>query len=345
MGIAGVKSYFYKKNSMSEKIKWGILGPGKIATKFATDLATLPNAELYAVASRSMAKAKIFADKMGFQKAFGSYEAMLQDPELQAVYIATPHVFHHKNTLQCLAHKKAVLCEKPLAINSKEVAEMMASAKANDTFLMDALWTLCLPQILQVKEIVESGTLGKLVSVKADFGFRADFNPNSRLFDRDLGGGALLDIGIYPLMLTLLLMGRPKKITSAAHIGTTKVDEDCAVIFDYGNGQTANMHSSLLARTPTEAYIYCEKGYIHIPTQFHKPVDEITILTYEDLKEKKIVYNNQTIGYSFEAAEVMRCLQAGKKESDLVPHQFSINLMALMDEIRAQIGLVYPRHD
>jgi len=330
---------------MSEKIKWGILGPGKIATKFATDLAKLPDAELYAVASRSIEKAETFANEMGFQKAFGSYESMLQDPELQAVYIATPHVFHHKNSLQCLAHKKAVLCEKPLAINSKEVAEMMASAKENDTFLMDALWTLCLPQILKVKEMVKNETLGRLVSVKADFGFRADFNPNGRLFDRDLGGGSLLDIGIYPIMLTLLLMGKPKKITAAAHIGKTKVDEDCAVLLDYGNGQTANLHSSLLARTPTEAYIYFEKGYIHIPTQFHKPIDEITILTYEDLKEQKIAFEHSTIGYSYEASEVMRCIKAGQKESDLVPHQFSIDLIALMDEIRGQIGLVYPRHD
>lgn len=330
---------------MSEKIKWGILGPGKIANKFAADLAQLPDAELYAVASRSLEKAESFANAHGFTKAFGSYTAMLEDPDLQVIYIATPHVFHHRMTLQCLAYKKAVLCEKPLAINSREVAEMIALAQANDTFLMDALWTLCLPHILKVKAMVESGELGKLVAVKADFGFNANFDPNGRLFDRDLGGGALLDIGIYPLMLALFLMGKPKKIVAAAHLGQTKVDEDCAIFLDYGNGQTANLHATLLARTPTEGYIYFEKGYLHIPTQFHKPVETITIFKYEDFSKTTISFDNQSLGYKYEAAEVMRCLKAGKIESDLVPHQFSIDLMALMDEIREQIGLLYPRHD
>ncbi|MEM1123613.1 MAG: Gfo/Idh/MocA family oxidoreductase [Bacteroidota bacterium] len=330
---------------MPNKIKWGIIGPGKIATKFATDLATLPDAELYAVASRNLEKAQTFAKTLGFQKAFGSYEAMLQDPDLEVVYVATPHVFHYQNTRLCLQHKKAVLCEKPLSINAKEVKEMLAIAKANDVFLMDALWTLCLPHILKTKAIVESGQLGKLVSVKADFGFNATFDPNGRLFDRDLGGGSLLDIGIYPAMLALLLLGKPKKITAAAHLGSTKVDEDCAVFLDYGNGQTANLHSTLVARTPTEAYIYCEKGYIYIPTQFHKPVEQITILRYENLEREHLHFEKTTIGYSYEAAEVMRCLQVGKNESDLVSHQFSLDLMELLDEIRVQIGLVYPRHD
>ena len=270
---------------------------------------------------------------------------MLLDPALDIVYVATPHVFHCENTLMCLNHKKAVIWEKPFAINSKEVDQMIAKSKSTNTFLMDALWTLCLPHILKAKEIAESGQLGKLVSVKADFGFRADFNPKSRLFDRDLGGGALLDIGIYPLMLSMFLMGKPQKITAAAVIGKTKIDEDCAVILDYGNGQTANLHATLLARTPVEAYIYFEKGYLHIPTRFHEHVDHVTILEYNGLKETKLPYDYKVVGYAYEAAEAMRCLKAGKIESDLVPHQFSSDLMEVLDAIRAQIGLVYPRHD
>lgn len=330
---------------MTKKINWGILGAGKIAGKFATDLATLPQANLYAVASRTLKKAQHFAKDYHFEKAFDGYEAMLADSELEAVYIATPHVFHCEHTLLCLAHKKAVICEKPFAINTREVKLMIAKAKETNTFLMDALWTLCLPHILKTKEIVKSGQLGKLISVKADFGFRADFNPNSRLFDRDLGGGSLLDVGIYPALLSLFLLGKPKKVTAAALIGQTKIDEECAVFLEYENGQTANLHSTLLARTPVEAYIYCEKGYIYIPPRFHERVDGITLFTYENSVKTFIPFDYQVVGYHYEAAEMMRCMRAGKLESELVPHQFSLDLMELLDEIRGQIGLVYPRHD
>jgi predicted dehydrogenase len=330
---------------MPKKFNWGVLGAGKIAGKFATDLATIPHANLYAVGSRSLAKATDFAKQFGFQKAFPSYEAMLQDPDLDIVYIATPHVFHCENTLQCLSYQKAVLCEKPLAINAREVRKMIAASKANKTFLMDALWTICLPHILEAKNMVESGRLGKLVSLRADFGFNADFDPKSRLFDINLGGGALLDIGIYPLMLSLLLFGKPKKITAAAIIGKTNVDEDIAMTLHYGGAQSAHLHASLLARTPVEAYIYCEKGYIHIPTRFHERVKGLTLLEYDGLKESFIPYDYQVKGYKYEAEELMRCLEEGKLESDLVPHQFSLDLMELMDEIRQQIGVVYPNHD
>jgi len=330
---------------MTKKINWGVLGAGKIAGKFVKDLATLPQANLYAIASRSLEKAQSFADANNFEKAYGSYESMLNDPELDAVYIATPHVFHCQHTLLCLTHKKAVICEKPFAINRREVQQMIAKSKETDTFLMDALWTLCLPHILKTREIVESGQLGKIVSVKADFGFRANFNPHSRLFDRDLGGGSLLDIGIYPLMLSLFLLGKPQKITAAALMGKTKVDEECVAFLEYPDGQTAHLHSTILARTPIEAYIYCEKGYIHIPTRFHENVKGVTVLTYEDMKETFIPFDYQVLGYQYEAAEMMRCLQEGKIESDLVPLQFSLDLIDLLDEIRGQIGLTYPRHD
>lgn len=330
---------------MSKITNWGIISTGNIAGKFATDLATIPNANLYAVASRNLEKATGFANKYGFQKPYGSYEEMLKDPKLDAVYIATPHVFHCENALMCLENKVAVLCEKPFAMNAKEVEKMVAKAKATDTFLMEALWTLCLPHLLKTKEIIDSGRLGKLVSLKADFGFQAAFKPESRLFNRDLGGGSLLDIGIYPLLLSLSLFGKPEKIIAAAQIGSTNIDEDCGVILHYKNKQTAHLHSTLLARTPTEAYIYCEKGYIHIPPQFHVPAKRITILEYDGLKETIVPFNTPYIGYKYEAEEVMRCLENGQKESAIVPHQFSIELMDLMDEIRKQIGLVYPNHD
>ena len=230
-------------------------------------------------------------------------------------------------------------------MNRKEVETMIHRARGKNCFLMDALWTLCLPHILKVKEIVDSGQLGRLVSVRADFGFTAEFNPESRLFNRDLGGGALLDIGIYPLMLSLFLMGKPSKIVADAYIGATHIDEDCGFLLQFGEKQTAHLHASLVARTPTEAYIYFEQGYIHIPTRFHEHVKDLTIMHYDDLQETFIPFNYDVVGYKYEAAEVMRCLEAGKKESDLVPLQFSLDLMETLDKIRDLIGLQYPNHD
>ena len=326
---------------MSNIINWGIIAAGKIAGKFAADLNTLPDANLYAIASRSGQKAAAFAEKYGVSKTFDSYEAMLKDPQLDVVYIATPHVFHCQNTLMCLENGKAVLCEKPFAMNGQEVNQMVTKAQKADVFLMEALWTLCLPHIHKAKQIIDSQQLGSIISIKADFGFNADFNPDGRLFNRKLGGGSLLDIGIYPLLLSLYLLGKPDKITADAKIGQTQVDEECGIILKYKNGQMAHLHSTLLARTPTEAYIYCEKGYIHIPTRFHEPVAQIMIMEYQGLKETIIPFHYSVFGYKYEAEEVMRCLRAGEKESDLVPHRFSIALMEIMDEIRAQIGLVY----
>lgn len=330
---------------MPKTFNWGIIGAGKIAGKFAADLAAIPNANCYAIASRSAEKASVFAEQYGFAKSYDNYEALAKDPDVAVIYIATPHVFHCEHTLLCLENKKAVLCEKPFAMNKKEVELMIQRARKNKVFLMDALWTLCLPHILKTKQIIEGEQLGKLVSMRADFGFNATYNPDSRLFSNALGGGSLLDVGIYPLLLSLFIFGKPSKILAAAHIGKTSVDEDCGIILQYEEGQMAHLHSSFQARTPVEAYIYCEKGYIHIPSRFHEAVKSISIMEYEGLKKTEIPFDYQVKGYKYEAEEVMRCLQAGKLESDLVPHQFSLYLMELMDVIRSNIGLVYPNHD
>lgn len=326
-------------------INWGIIGPGKIAKKFATDLQRIPGANLYALASRSLEKAKAFAEEFPADKLFDDYLTMLEDKNLDVVYIATPHVKHCENTLACLDRGKAVLCEKAFAMNSQEVSRMIAKAKEKNVFLMEALWTLCLPHILKTQELIEEGVIGDVVGVKADFGFNAERDPSKRLFNRDLGGGSLLDIGIYPLFLSLFILGKPEKITAVATIGETQVDEECVVIMQYPGGKMANCHSTLLARTRTEAFIFGTKGYIHIPNRWHGPNEGLTILHYDDLQETFIPFDYDVLGLKYEAEEVMRCLRAGKKESDLVPHSFSLDLMAIMDEVRNQIGLVYPNHD
>lgn len=325
-----------------KKTNWAILGLGKIAKKFATDLITLPNANLYAVGSRTNKKAKAFAKEFGATKSYGSYEALLADPKVDVVYIATPHVFHCENTLMALDKGIAVLCEKPLAINAKEVALMVAKAKVKNTFLMEALWTLFIPSIKKTKELVASGVIGEIQSVKADFGFKAVFDPKSRLFDPNLGGGSLLDIGIYPLFLAQAFLGKPQSIIASAVLGATNVDEELSVTLKYAGGKMAHAHSTIRSHTPIEAYIYGTKGYIHIPTRFHEPVPHISLVEYEGLKKTVYRMPQQAIGFKYEAAAVMAYLAVGKKESDVASLQFSIDLMETMDAVRKEIGLVYP---
>jgi len=325
-----------------KKINWGILGAGKIAGKFATDLALLPTANLYAVGSRTLSKAKSFARKYHFKKSYGSYKTLLSDPNLDVVYIATPHSQHCKNTLLALDHKVAVLCEKPLAINAKEVARMLNKAKKQQTFLMEALWTLFLPHILKVKKLIKEGAIGEVQSVRADFGFQAKYDPKSRLFNPALGGGAILDIGIYPLLLAQSILGTPDSITATAILGKTKVDEDINITLTYEQQKIAHLHASLRSHTPVDAHIYGTKGYIHIPNRWHKPVSHITLFDYKKERTTKYLMPRHALGYKYEAQAVMDYLQQGVLESPIASWQFSRDLMETMDAIRKQVGVRYP---
>ncbi|MGB7784631.1 MAG: Gfo/Idh/MocA family oxidoreductase, partial [Salinimicrobium sp.] len=213
----------------SREIKWGIIGPGQIARKFARSLQEVDDAQLYAVASRTLERAEAFAEETGAAKAFGSYEEMLMDAEVDVVYIATPHVFHKEHTLLSLKHGKPVLCEKPFAINRAQVKEMISNAKEKRVFLMEAMWTPFLPHIIYLREVLSSGKYGKVKRLTADFGFAAAFDKNGRLFKKSLGGGSLLDIGIYPIFLALHTLGKPEKISAKAQMSSTNVDEVCEV--------------------------------------------------------------------------------------------------------------------
>ncbi|HFC00904.1 MAG TPA: Gfo/Idh/MocA family oxidoreductase, partial [Phaeodactylibacter sp.] len=239
---------------------WGIIGLGKIAHKFAQGIAVLENASVYAVASRTPKKAKDFARQYNVEFYYNSYEDLMYCDGIDAIYIATPHVFHFENTMLCLRHKIAVLCEKPFAINNRQVQKMVATAKANNTFLMEALWTRFLPSIEKVLELIANDVIGEVHTIKADFGFKAKFDPQNRVFNNALGGGALLDIGIYPLFLALLIFGKPNNIQASAKTGTTYVDETCAMILDFPKNKIAILHATIIADTPTEAFIYGSKG-------------------------------------------------------------------------------------
>lgn len=318
---------------------WGIIGLGRIAHKFAKDLQVAEHMKLHAVASRSEERAKQFAEQYNAPHYYDSYEALMDCPDLDVVYIATPHHAHHTCAIMCLNHKIPVLCEKPFAMNSEQVAQMIETARANDTFLMEALWTRFLPTTLEILQLIEADTIGKVLSVKADFGFNAPYNPESRLFNPELGGGALLDIGIYPVFLALLVLGKPDQIKAMASFGTTGVDEDCGILFNYDNGAMAHLHATFRVKTKTEAFIYGEKGTIHIHSRWHEPSWFSVIDDSGRPSNHHFDYNNT--GYLYEALEVVKCLEEGKKESDLLPLSFSQDLINLLDRIRMEAGINY----
>lgn len=322
---------------MSKTINWGIIGLGSIAHKFATDLLTVDGAKLYAVASRSQDKANEFSSKYNATKAYDSYEALAQDKNIDAVYIATPHALHKENTLLCLEHGIAVLCEKPFAMNAQEVAQMIAKAKEKNVLLMEALWTYFLPHYQYVLKALANKTYGNIKKLEADFGFYRVFDNDERLFNKSLGGGSLLDIGIYPIFAALSTLGIPNKMDAKATYFDNGADSSCDMIFDYDNA-TAHLKSTLLEDTSTEAIFYCEHGTIKINTMFHMPTT-VTIIT--EGKEEIIDFNYKTIGYNYEAIHFNNLLQQGKTESNIMTFGFSKQLIKTLDAVRNLINLHY----
>ncbi|OIN57670.1 Gfo/Idh/MocA family protein [Arsenicibacter rosenii] len=319
--------------------RWGILGPGRIAHKFAQDLLMVPDAELYAVASSDQARAEAFAAQYGARYAFDSYEALLTCDEVDVVYIATPHVQHYANTMMLLGGNKAVLCEKPFAMNGRQVGEMVALARSRQVFLMEALWSRFMPAILKAKALIDEGAIGKVQLLKADFGFRATFDPEGRLFNKALGGGSLLDIGIYPLFLSYLLLGIPESIKAAANIGSTGVDEQCGMALTYAGGKMALLDSTIMAKTDCIGLIYGEKGMIRIHGRFHESM--AVSLELDGQEPERFDFNRKTHGYDYEIQHVGDCLAQGLTESRMWSLEDSENLMGLLDAIRQETGIVY----
>jgi len=324
-------------------IRWGILGPGHISRKFATALRESEGAELAAVGSRDAARAAAFAAAFGLPpaRAHASYEALAADPTVDAVYIGTPHTGHEEHTLLCLAHGKHVLCEKPLAINAAQAERMVAAARAAGLVLMEAMWTRFLPSIVRVRELIADGHIGEVRLVTADFGFRASFDAESRLFAPELGGGALLDLGIYPLTLASMLCGAPVAIQATANLGTTGVDEETAIILRHARGELAVLAASLRADTPREANIIGTGGRLRILFPWWAGT---RIALREGRAEEQIFdLPARGGGYTHEAEAFMDLIRDGKAETPVMPLDESLSIMRTMDAIRAQCGLRYPQ--
>lgn len=329
---------------MADSIRWGIIGMGKIARKFAEDLRRAPGAQLYAVASTAYDRARAFADEFGAEHAYGAYEDILTCPDLDVVYVATPHSGHFAATMMCLNAGIPVLCEKPFAMHHGEAQQMVDLARQKGVFLMEALWTRFVPAFVKAMELVQEGRIGAVHTVRADFGFRAPFDPEWRIFNKKLGGGSLLDIGIYPALLSLTLFGAPEpdQIQATATYTQTEVDESCHFIFRYPNNKLAIGYSTIAATTPVDGFIHGDLGTIQFHPRWHNP-HGFKLSLYDGFKmtHEDINMPYEGWGYQFEAIHVMECLRAGRTESPVVPLDFTLDLIKTLDAIRSKIGLEY----
>ncbi len=322
------------------KFRWGILGTGAIARQFVCGLRSLPEAEVFAVGSRSEASAAEFADQRKIPRRHASYEDLVSDPDVDVVYIATPHPFHAENATLCLQTGKAVLCEKPFCVNAAEAERVVKLARERGLFIMEGMWTRFFPLMERVRWLVSEGAVGEVRMLNVDFGFRADLDPSSRLFDQRLGGGALLDVGVYCVSFASMVLGRPSGFAGLPHLGETGVDEQASVILEHEGGRLANLSIGIRTTTPQEATIIGTEGYVRIHAPWWRP-ESMTISrpgTEDETVEAPVSGN----GFNYEAAEVMRCIEEGKTESDVMPLDETISVMRTMDGIRAGWGLRYP---
>ena len=330
---------------MKEKspIRWGILGCGRIAGKFAEDLARIPDAELAALGSSDIARARAFSERFPARRLHGSYGELVADPEVDAVYVATPHAMHHENTLLCLSHGKAVLCEKAFAMNLRQATEMVETARREKVFLMEALWTKFLPHYRTTMEMIASGRLGKVRSVLANFGFRPTDPVPDRIYNPALGGGTLLDIGIYNVFLAQSVLGVPDEVVATMTPSPTGVDAQCAVTFRYREGSIAHLFSTFLSNLATDADISGDAGRIRLTTRFYEP--SATLEYYPGVVSTRTVVpveKREGWGYLYEIEHVNECLRQGLTESPVMTHRDTLDLMQTLDRIREAAGIVYP---
>lgn len=322
----------------SKIINWGIIGAGKIAAKFAADLNTVPNSKLHAIASRNLEKAKAFKQDFNVDLAYGSYKELALDPNIDAIYIATPHSFHKAHTILCLNQHKPVLCEKPFAMNLEDVEDMIQRSKQNNTLLMEAMWTIFLPHFQYVLELIKNKHFGDVLKLEADFGFHPIYDETSRVFDKSVGGGSLLDIGIYTVFAALSALGKPNTIEAKAKFFSSGADSKCNIVFSYDNTK-AYLKSTLLENTATEAIFHCENGTIKINGRFHEP-SSVVLIDHHGNSELK-TFNYKTIGYSYEIEHFNQLIRDHKTESDIMTFEKSGQLIHTLDTIRGLISLEY----
>ncbi|MFF4485482.1 Gfo/Idh/MocA family protein [Streptomyces sp. NPDC001544] len=326
-----------------QSVRWGILATGGIAAAFTADLVDLPDAELVAVASRSEESARAFAERFGIPRAYGDWESLAKDGDIDVVYVATPHSAHRVAAGLCLEAGRNVLCEKPFTLNLREAEELVGLARERGRFLMEAMWMYCNPLVRRLKALVDDGAIGEVRTVQADFGLAGPFPPAHRLRDPALGGGALLDLGVYPVSFAHLLLGEPSDVTARATLSAEGVDLQTGALLSFGDGALASVHCSIVGGTSVSASVTGSQGRIDIPDGFFHP-DRFVL--HRDGRAAEEFAADPADGprnsLRHEAKEVMRALRAGETESPLVPLDGTLAVMRTLDAIRERIGVRYP---
>jgi dihydrodiol dehydrogenase / D-xylose 1-dehydrogenase (NADP) len=325
---------------MNRIIKWAIMGTGTIANSFAKGLEALEDAKLYAVASRSKEKAEEFGKKYGAAKSYDSYEELVKDKEIDIVYIATPNTAHKDNIILCLNNGKPVLCEKPFTVNAEEAEEVIRLAREKKLFLMEAMWSRYFPVMKQVNEWLAEGHIGELRMITADFGFRREGPMEDRKVSPNRGGGALLDVGVYPISFASAVFGKqPTQITGITSLYDTGVDQQSSMLLGFDKGEMAVLSCAINTPTPKEGRIIGNKGSIHIPDFSRATKATLAVIGEEEVKVEIPLEGN---GYNYEAAAAMDCLRRGEIESSIMPLDETVAILKVMDELRRQWGIKYP---
>ncbi|MCX4509403.1 Gfo/Idh/MocA family oxidoreductase [Streptomyces sp. NBC_01619] len=327
---------------MADTVRWGVLATGGIAASFTAALKTMPDAEVVAVASRTETSAWAFAERFGIPKAYGDWDMLAADEDVDVVYVATPHSAHRAAAGLCLEAGKAVLCEKAFTLNAAEAAELVALARSRGLFLMEAMWMYCNPVVRRLAELVRDGAIGEVRTVQADFGLAGPFTADHRLRDPELGGGALLDLGVYPVSFAQLLLGEPDHVQAHALLSDEGVDLNTGMLLGWSDpGASALLSCSVVADTPMTAAVTGSAGRIELPRGFFFP--ERFVLHRDGRDPEEYAPGNDRQSLRYEAAEVMRCLRAGETESPLVPLDGSLAVMRTLDAVRDRIGVRYPQ--
>ncbi|MEV0117720.1 Gfo/Idh/MocA family oxidoreductase [Streptomyces sp. NPDC050844] len=326
-----------------EPVRWGILATGGIAASFTANLLDMPDAEVVAVASRSDASAKAFAERFGIPRAYGDWGALAEDADVDVVYVATPHSAHRAAAGLCLEAGRAVLCEKAFALNAREARELVTLARRRGLFLMEAMWMYCHPLVRRLKALVDDGAIGEVRTVQADFGLAGPFPPAHRLRDPAQGGGALLDLGVYPVSFAQLLLGEPSGVSARAALSDEGVDLQTGMLLSWESGAHAVLHCSINAGTPVTASVTGSRGRIDIPYGFFFPDRFVLHRDGRDPEEFTAAPDDgPRDSLRHEAAEVMHRLRAGDTESPLVPLDGTLAVMRTLDAVRERIGVRYP---
>jgi predicted dehydrogenase len=327
---------------MSKNVRWGILGCGKIANKFASDLKLVDDAQLIGIASRNPQKLESFSRQHNPALVFNTYEGLVTCADVDVIYVATPHGLHYENVMLCLSNGKAVLCEKAFALNLAHAREMVEFARRKKIFLMEAFWTKFLPQFQKVMEIIRSGTIGEVKFIQSDFGFQAPEPKAQRLYDPALGGGSLLDIGIYPVFLAQTILGKPTQVHAFITPYESGVDEQCAMTMKFAGGALAVLSCTFAVETPVEAVIAGTRGRIVMRNRFHNAVATIELTTERGIPQIIEVPREGGFGYQFEARHVNDCLRREVTESPVMTHADTLMLMETLDRVRKVCGVTYP---